>query len=45
LKEGKISDLKIPIKSEYIIDFSEGIDREGQKINYQANEKNKEILP
>jgi len=34
LKEGKISDLRAKIKEEYTINYSEGFDREGQKINY-----------
>jgi hypothetical protein len=41
LKEGKISDLKVAIKSEYSFNFSEGIDREGQNIKYEACEKSK----
>ncbi len=32
-------------KSELSLNISEGIDREGQKINYEANEKNKKTLP
>jgi hypothetical protein len=41
LQEGKISDLKVPIKSHFSFNFSEGVDREGQKIKYEANEKYK----
>jgi hypothetical protein len=41
LLEGKISDLKVPIISDFTFNFSKGFDREGQKIKFEANERYK----
>ena len=41
LQQRQISDLKVPIKTEHRFNFSEGFDREGQRIKYEANERYK----
>ena len=41
LRNGKISDLIVPVGSYNLYNISEGVDREGQKIKYEVKERYK----
>jgi hypothetical protein len=45
LKNAKISDIIVLVDTVNSYNISEGVDREGQKIRYEANERSKLGLP